>query len=53
MLIQSLVFIPKLIELGTNDELTIDYLNYDIKQFIQPNFTYHYQRSSYEAYNNN
>ena len=38
MLIQSLVFIPKLIELGTNDELTIDYLNYDIKQIHTTQF---------------
>ena len=38
MLIQSLVFIPKLIEFGTNDELAINYLNYDIKQLHTTQF---------------
>ena len=38
MLIQSLVFIPKLIEFGTNDKLAINYLNYDIKQLHTTQF---------------
>ena len=44
MWIQPIVFVPKLLELGTIGELTMHYFNYEIKQIVEPNFNHYYQK---------